>query len=65
MRHRRIVAAAALLGVLVLSARHPTADLQLIAQDAGAPAPHRMQAAVDLGLVGVKLLVTWSAHNLR
>ncbi|WP_375390624.1 hypothetical protein [uncultured Sphingomonas sp.] len=65
MRNRRIVIIAAALGVLLLGARHPTADLQLIAQDAGDPAPHRLQAAVDLGLVGVRLLVTWSGHDLR
>lgn len=65
MRNRRIVAAALALGLLAASAHHPTADLQWIAQDANDPAPHRVQAAVDLGLVGVKLLVTWSAHGLR
>lgn len=65
MRHRRTVIAAAALGLLVLGSRHPNADFQLIAQDAGDPAPHRVQAALDLGLIGVKLLVTWSAHGLR
>ena len=65
MRNRRMIVAAAALGLLALSARHPTADFQLLTHEAGDPAPHRMQAALDLGLVGVKLLYTWTSHQLR
>ena len=65
MRNRRIIVAAAVLGVLALGARHPTADFQLLTHEAGDPSPHRMQAAIDLGLVGVSLLYTWTAHQLR
>ena len=65
MRNRRMIFAAAALGVLALSVRHPTANIQLLTHEASDPAPHRMQAAIDLGLVGVKLLYTWTAHQLR
>ena len=65
MRKRRtmmamIVAALALVAV----ARHPTADIEILTHDAADPSPHRIQAAVDLGVVAVKLLVTWTAGHL-
>lgn len=65
MRDRRMIVAAVALGMIALSARHPTADIQLLTHEAGDPSPHRMQAAIDLGLVGVNLLFTWTAHQLR
>ena len=65
MRNRRVIVAAAVLGVIALGANHPTADIQLLTHERSDPAPRRMQAAVDLGLVGVKLLYTWTAHQLR
>lgn len=55
-----IVAALALVAVV----RHPTADIQILTHDAGDPAPHRIQAALDLGVVAIKLLVTWTADHL-
>lgn len=61
MRHRRqIVVAAGLIALLSLAARHPTAELRFITHEASDPAPHRMQAAIDLGLVGVSVLYTWT-----
>lgn len=65
MRDRGMVVAVFALGLVAMSARHPTAEIQVLTHDVGDPAPHRVQAAVDLGLVGVKLLVTWTAHQLR
>ncbi len=55
----------ALLGLTVISLRHPTADIRLITHDLRDPAPHRVQAAVDLGLVGVSILYTWTVGTLR
>lgn len=53
-------------GALALVAvRHPTADIRLITHDVGDPAPRRMQAAIDLGLVGVSVLYTWTVRSLR
>lgn len=65
MRNHRMIVAAAVLGLLALGARHPTADIQLLTHEASDPAPRRMQAALDLGLVGVKLLYTWTSRQLR
>ena len=60
MRDRRKMLVAAGLAIAVLAARHPTADFRLVTHDVGDPTPHRIQAAVDLGLVGVSFLYTWT-----
>lgn len=49
----------------VLAARHPTANISLVTHDIGDPTPHRLQAAVDLGLVGVSVLYTWTSRQLH
>lgn len=64
MRDRRTALALAGAAMLLLAVRHPTADIRLITHDAGDPAPHRMQAAIDLGLVGVSVLYTWTVKRL-
>jgi hypothetical protein len=61
MRDRRILAVAGLGLVALLAARHPTPDIRLLTHDIGDPRPHRIQAAIDLGLVGVSVLYTWTA----
>jgi hypothetical protein len=65
MRRRRTIAAAlalTLAGVAV--ARHPTANIEILTHDSADPSPHRLQAALDLGIVAIKLLVTWTADHL-
>ncbi len=52
------VIAAALLAVAAL--RHPEANIRIITHDVGDLSPARVQAAVDLGVGAVSLLVTWS-----
>lgn len=63
--NRKMVVGLAVLGVLALAARHPTADLRLITHDVRDPSPHQMRAAVDFGLVGVSVLYTWTVDRLR
>lgn len=65
MRNRRMGVAMVVAALMLLAARHPTANIRLITHDIGDPAPHRMQAAVDLGLVGVSILYTWTVDRLR
>jgi hypothetical protein len=65
MRNLKPILAAALLGVVVLASRHPTADIRLITHDARDPAPHKIEAAVDLGLVGISVLYTWTVDRLH
>lgn len=61
---RRFVLAGCALALTILAVRHPTADFQFINHDAGDIAPHRFRAAVDLGLMGVSVLVTWTSAQL-
>ena len=65
MRNRRPVLAVAAVLLAFVALRHPTADIRLITHDRADPAPHRMQAAVDFGLVGVSVLYTWTVGQLR
>lgn len=65
MRNRKIVLAVTALLLAIVAARHPTADFRLITHDRSDPAPHRMQAAVDLGLVGISVLYTWTVDRLH
>jgi hypothetical protein len=64
MRDRRIGLAVIALLLLCLAARHPSADIRIATQDYRDPAPHRVQAAVDLCVVAVSLLWTWSGRHL-
>ncbi|NYD91683.1 hypothetical protein [Sphingomonas melonis] len=61
MRDRRTLAVAGLALVALVAVRHPTPDIRLLTHDIGDPRPHRIQAAIDLGLVGVSVLYTWTA----
>ena len=60
MRERRtgLVIAAAVL--LLLAVRHPSADIRILTHDSGDHAPARVQAALDIGVVAVSVLVTWT-----
>ena len=64
MRRRRTILIVAGALALVAVARHPTADIEILTHRAGDPAPHRIQAAVDLGVVAVKFLLTWTAGRV-
>ncbi len=63
MRGRRIFVGLAALLALVMVVRHPTADIEILTHQACDPAPHKIQAAVDLGVVAVKFLLTWTADK--
>lgn len=65
MRSRRLIVAAGALGLIALSAGHPVADIRVMTHELSDPAPRRVQAAIDLGLIGVKLLYTWTSGQLR
>ena len=63
MRDRRKLAVAGIALASLLALRHPTPDIRLLTHDIGDPRPHRVQAAIDLGLVGVSILYTWTAQG--
>ena len=62
-RRRTFLFVAGLLAVVAV-ARHPTADIEILTHRASDPAPHKVQAAVDLGIVAVKFLLTWTAGRV-
>lgn len=64
MRDRRMILVIAALVLTTLAVRHPTASIRIITHDRSDPSPHRMVAAVDLGMVGVKVLYTWTVGTL-
>jgi len=63
MRSRRIALFGTLALVMVLAMRHPSADLRILLHDRADLAPHRVQAAVDLGVMCVSVLITWTSHR--
>ena len=63
--HKATLLIAGLVALTALAVRHPTIDVQLVTHDSRDPSPHRMQAAVDLGLVGISVLYTWTVSRLR
>ena len=55
----------AVLALVALAYRHPTANIRLITHDLTDRSPRRVQAAVDLGLLSVSFLYTWTVDRLR
>lgn len=64
MRDRRTLIIAGGLGLALLAVQHPTADLRVLTHDARDPAPRQVKAALDIGLVAVSVLVTWTGQRL-
>ena len=64
MRDRRKLIIAGGLGLALVALQHPTADLRIMTHDSHDPAPRQVRAALDLGLVAVSVLVTWTDRQL-
>ncbi len=64
LRDRRIALAAAALALSVVAVRHPSAQFELRTHEASDPAPHRFQAAVDIGLMAVSVIFTWTGKRM-
>lgn len=64
MRQRQFAMFAIALILLALVARHPSARIEVLSHDASDPSPHRVQAAVDIGVVAFSVLVTWTGKHL-
>jgi hypothetical protein len=63
---RLLTVAAATLAVVALADREPpTAAIRLLTHDATDPAPHRFNAALDLGIVAVSVVYTWTVDRIR
>ena len=50
--------------VAVAAAHHPSANIRILTHDRSDPAPHRMLAAVDLGIAAVSILITWTGSEI-
>lgn len=61
---RRVIFVCGLLMLAVVVVRHPSADIRIITHDIADPAPRKIEAAVDMGLFAVNLLVTWTARSM-
>lgn len=64
MSRRRAVFLFFGLALAVLLMRHPHADIRVLTHDSTDPAPHRVQAALDIGVMALNVLVTWTVHRL-
>ncbi|MCH4894217.1 MULTISPECIES: hypothetical protein [unclassified Sphingomonas] len=65
MKSRKGVMAALALLALVLLVRPPSADIRILTHDSEDRSPHRVHAAVDMGVMALSLLVTWTAAQPR
>lgn len=65
MRHRRAAWLAVGALALVAVAERPTARIHIDTHEVADLNPRQMKAFVDVGLVAVDVLVTWSARTLR
>ena len=64
LRNRRIIVGIVAVLALISAARHPSANIEILTHDATDHAPHQMKAAVDLGLVAISVLVTWTGKHI-
>lgn len=68
MDRRRLrigIAAVAALALLALASPHNRADIRILTHDKGDLSPHKMQAVIDLGIVAISVLYTWTAKVVR
>jgi len=63
-RRRQIVLAATAGALALIAVRHPTADFRIETHDVRDLTPHKVQAAIDFGLVGVSVLYTWTSRSI-
>lgn len=61
---RRMVLVGGGVALLAMSAlQHPSADIRIITHDVTDAAPRKFQAAVDMGILAVSVLYTWTAKR--
>ncbi|MDO7842537.1 hypothetical protein [Sphingomonas immobilis] len=63
MRNRRLALLIGAALLLIAGVRHPSMDLRVITHDAADLSPHKVQAAVELGIASVSVLITWTSKK--
>lgn len=66
-RRKRLVLVAGVIALTLAIVRpqRPHADLEILTHRAGDSAPQQVHAAIDLGILAVSVLVTWSRQIAR
>lgn len=66
-RNKRLlmIAGAIALVIAVVHPSRPHADLEILTHRAGDTAPQQVHAAIDLGILAISVLVTWSRQLAR
>jgi hypothetical protein len=64
VHNRRLALGLVAAALLIVAARHPSANINILTHDQSDRAPHRMQAALDTGLFAVSLLITWTTKSI-
>lgn len=60
-----LLAGAVALVVFVVRPPRPHADFEILTHRAGDTAPQQVHAAIDLGILAISVLVTWSRQIAR
>lgn len=55
----------AALALFALVSPHNRADIRILTAEKGDLAPRKMQAVIDLGIVAISVLYTWSEKAIR
>jgi hypothetical protein len=64
-KRRIVMAAIAALALFAALSPQNRADIRILTHDKSDVSPHKMQAAIDLGLVAVSVLITWTSKIAR
>ncbi|WP_109807596.1 hypothetical protein [Sphingosinithalassobacter portus] len=63
-RNLSLFAVFALIVTVIAVTPRPHADIRLLTHESSDLAPHKLQAAVDLGVIVVDFLYTWTSRAL-
>lgn len=56
--------ALAVLALLAMAGTHNRADIRILTHQVGDKSPEQIQAGIDLGVIAVSVLVTWTKRQL-
>lgn len=62
---RIVLAGAVALALFAVVSPHNRADIRILTHDKSDMSPHKLQAAIDIGLIAISVLVTWTAKIAR